>query len=243
MQNITLWFQLGTLGMIGGTLAMGYALWRVPGETAREDWLLVGVGGIATVAYALLTVGFGTVSGSNGHTVYVVRYVDWLLTTPMHVAFLAIIAGASGRRLWELVGFQAATILFGLAGAIVSGPAKWTLFAVGGLTFGRVLWLLYGPVTDAVRERDEGTAGIHRTLLNFVAVLWLVYPVIWILAPSGIGAMDLETQALVVTYIDVVAKVGFGLIALNWRAVDAVVGGEATEADAEPAAEDVSTAD
>ena len=43
----------------------------------------------------------------------------------------------------------------------------------------------------------------------------LVYPVIWLLGSAGLGIMDLETGALVVTYIDVVSKVGFGLIAIN----------------------------
>jgi sensory rhodopsin len=33
--------------------------------------------------------------------------------------------------------------------------------------------------------------------------------------PVGFGFMNLETTALVVSYIDVVAKVGFGLIALS----------------------------
>jgi sensory rhodopsin len=237
MQDITLWFQLGTLGMIVGTLAMGYALWRAPGENAREDWLLIGVGAIAAVAYALLSVDFGTIQAADGHTVYVVRYLDWLLTTPMHVAYLALLVGVTGRYLWEVSLVQAATIVLGFAGAMVEGPLKWILFAAGGLAFGRVLQLMYGPITDRAREGNEDVAGTHRTLLNFVAVLWLIYPVIWVLAQSGIGVLDLETQALVVSYIDVVAKIGFGLIALNGRAVSSMVGG------AEPEAVDASTAD
>ncbi|SEN79516.1 sensory rhodopsin [Halorientalis persicus] len=239
MTDITTWFTLGTLGMIGGTLAMGYALWRAPGERAREDWLLIGVGVTAAVAYALLSAEIGTLQAMDGHTVYVVRYIDWLLTTPMHVAYLALLVGVTGRYLWEVAGVQALTIVLGLAGAYVEGPLKWILFAAGGLAFVRVLYLLYGPITDAARTGNEDVAGTHRTLLNFIAVLWLIYPVIWVLAQSGLGLLDLETQALVVTYIDVVAKIGFGLIALNGRAVSSLVGSD----DAAPAAEDVSTAD
>ena len=237
MQGITRWFTLGTLGMIGGTLAMGYALWRAPGENAREDWLLIGVGVTAAVAYALLSADFATIQAMDGHTVYVVRYIDWALTTPMHVAYLALLVGVTGRYLIEAAGVQALTIVLGLAGAYVEGPLKWVLFAAGGLAFVRVLYLLYGPITDVARSGNEDVAGTHRTLLNFIAVLWLIYPIIWVLAQSGIGLLDLETQALVVTYIDVVAKIGFGLIALNGRAVSSLVG------DAEPEAVEPSTAD
>ncbi|MFB6084979.1 MAG: bacteriorhodopsin [Halorientalis sp.] len=240
MTDITTWFTLGTLGMIGGTLAMGYAFWRVPGERAREDWLLIGVGAVAAVAYALLTAGVGTVQAMDGHTLYVVRYLDWTVTTPMHVAYLALLVGVTGRYLWEAAGLQALTILFGLAGAYVAGPLKWLLFAAGALAFVRVLYLLYGPITDVARAGREDLAGTHRTLLNFLGVLWLIYPVIWILAQSGLNLLDLETQALVVTYIDVVAKIGFGLIALNGRAVASLVD---DESDAGSVAEQPSTAD
>lgn len=239
MTDITTWFTLGTLGMIGGTLAMGYAMWRAPGERAREDWLLIGVGVTAAVAYALLSAEIGTLQAMDGHTIYAIRYIDWLLTTPMHVAYLALLVGVTGRYLWEVSIVQALTIVLGLAGSYVVGPLKWILFAAGGLAFVRVLYLLYGPITDVARAGNEDLAGVHRTLLNFIAVLWLIYPVIWILAQSGLNFMDLETQALVITYIDVVAKIGFGLIALNGRAVASLI----TSEDADAVAGEPSTTD
>lgn len=42
-----------------------------------------------------------------------------------------------------------------------------------------------------------------------------MYPVIWLVAPIGFGLMQIGTSALVISYIDVVAKVGFGLVALS----------------------------
>lgn len=231
MADITTWFQLGTLGMVLGTLALGYAMQRVPREHYRESLLLVAVGAIAAVAYALMAFGIGSVEAAGGDTVFVARYVDWLLTTPLHVLFLGLLADVSERHLAELVVFQGLTIALGLAGALVAPPLTWVLFAVGCLTFARVLHLLYGRVTESIREKRQSLAGLYRTLLNFIAVLWLVYPVIWVLAPSGLGLMDLETQSMVVSYIDVVAKIGFGLIALNGIALAAYLDAESAETD------------
>ncbi|WP_246982575.1 bacteriorhodopsin [Halorientalis marina] len=217
--NITTWFQLGTVGMVLGTLAMLWAMRRVPREKYRESMLLIAVGGIAAVAYAILSLGIGTITAADGHTVYLARYIDWLLTTPLNVAYLVVIAGASKRLLAEVGIVQALTIVFGMAGAIVAPPFKWVFFAIGGLLFARVLQLLYGPVAAEIQGESDSLVGLYRKLLNFIAVLWMVYPVTWILAPSGLGVMDLETQSLVISYIDVVAKIGFGLIALNGQAV------------------------
>jgi sensory rhodopsin len=219
MTDITTWFQLGTVGMVLGTLAMLWAMRRVPREKYRESMLLIAVGGIAAVAYAILSLGIGTISAADGHTVYLARYIDWLLTTPLNVAYLVVIAGASKRLLAEVGIVQALTIVFGMAGAIVAPPFKWILFAIGAILFGRVLQLLYGPVAAEIQGESDSLVGLYRKLLNFIAVLWMVYPVTWILAPAGLGVMDLETQSLVISYIDVVAKIGFGLIALNGQAV------------------------
>jgi len=241
MTDITTWFQLGTAGMVVGTLAMVWAMRRVPKEKHRSSYLLLAVGAIAAVAYGLMSVGIGTTTAVDGHTVYVARYVDWLLTTPLNVAYLAIIAGASRRLTAEVAVVQGLTIVFGLVGAVLAPPFKWVLFAVGALLFVRVIQLLYGPITDAIQDQSDAMTGLHRKLLNFIAVLWMVYPVTWILAPSGLGVMDLETQSMVISYIDVVAKIGFGLIALNGQAVAAYL--ESDEGETAVGAGEVAAAD
>ena len=48
-----------------------------------------------------------------------------------------------------------------------------------------------------------------------VGVLWLVYPVVWLTGPPGLGVMTPEMTALVIVYLDLVTKVGFGAIVLN----------------------------
>jgi sensory rhodopsin len=174
----------------------------------------VAIPGIAIVAYALLYLGVGAIQ-VDGHTVYVVRYVDWLLTTPINVLYLALLANAARTDTTKLVGLQALTIVFGFAGAVTPAPISYGLFALGGAAFAGVVYLLYGAIGSAATTSLSGLeAGLYRTLRNFVVVLWLVYPVVWLLGQAGIGIMDVETTSLVVAYLDVVTKVGFGLIAL-----------------------------
>ncbi|WP_324757562.1 bacteriorhodopsin [Haloarcula sp. GH36] len=217
MDTITTWFMLGLLGELLGTAVLAYGYTLVPKGDRRRYLLLVAIPGIAVVAYALLFLGIGTIQ-SDGHTVYVVRYVDWLLTTPINVLYLGLLAHASRRDIAKLVGLQALTIVFGFAGAVTSSPVSYGLFALGGLAFAGVVYLLYRDVAAvATASLSDIEAGLYRTLRNFVVVLWLVYPVVWVLSQAGIGLMDVETTALVITYLDVVTKVGFGLIALYGR--------------------------
>jgi len=232
METITTWFTLGLLGELLGTAVLAYGYTLVPEATRKRYRLLIAIPGIAIVAYILLVLDVGAIDG-GGHTVYVVRYADWLLTTPINVLYLALLAQASRSDTIKLVTLQALTIVFGFVGAVLSGVLAYAFFAVGAVAFAGVVYLLYNEVADAAKGAlSEVEDSLYRTLRNFVVVLWSVYPVVWLLGASGIGLMDVETATLVIGYLDVVTKVGFGVIALHaWMTMESVTAGEAVAAD------------
>lgn len=231
MSTITTWFTLGLLGELLGTVVLAYGYTLVPEATRKRYLLLVSIPGIAIFAYILLVLGVGALDTGGGHTVYVVRYIDWLLTTPINVLYLGLLAHATRGDLGKLVGLQALTIVFGFAGAVVDGALSYVLFVAGSICFAGVVYLLYNDVADAAVASLTGVeVSLYRTLRNFVVVLWAVYPVVWLLGASGIGLMDVETAALVIVYLDVVTKVGFGVIALQaWVTVDTVTSTDGTD--------------
>lgn len=219
MIDITTWFTLGLLGMTLGTAVLAYGFRLVPEALHRRYALLVSIPGIAILGYLAMALGYGAVD-AGGHVVYVPRYVDWLLTTPLNILFLGLLAGAARSTLWRMIGLQALTIVAGFVAALVAAPWSFLLYLVGSAAFAGVIYLLYTSVDDAAKATlSESGAGLYETLRNFVVVLWLIYPAIWLLEPSGFGLMDVETTTLVVAYLDVVTKVGFGLIALHGHVV------------------------
>lgn len=215
MVNETTWFALGGLGMLLGTLALAAGFRVVPRTNWRRYSILVAVPAIAVGAYAPMALGFGGIETQSGDSVFVLRYLDWLLTTPLHVLYLGLLAGAARRSILQAIALMALTIIFGFAGAVVSGVAGWGLFALGAAAFVGVIYHAYTDFAVAAQDRDEVTLALYQKLRAFVIVLWLLYPGIWILAPVGLGLLKTGTYVLVISYLDVVAKVGFGLIALS----------------------------
>jgi sensory rhodopsin len=53
------------------------------------------------------------------------------------------------------------------------------------------------------------------TVRNLTVVVWTLYPIVWILAPTGLGLLLPDTQVLVLTYLDLVSKVGFVVVAVR----------------------------
>ena len=215
MVTITTWYALGAAGMALGTLALAFGARVVPeGHRARYS-ILVAVPLIAVVAYALMALGAGSLRTETGATVYALRYVDWLLTTPLHVLYLGLLAGAAMGVIYRALGLMAGTIVLGFASAMLAPPLKWLLFLAGSATFVGVVYYTVRDFGVAAAAGDATTTAVFRKLRAFMVVLCVIYPVIWLIAPVGFGLTNSATSTLVTAYIDVVAKVGFGLIALS----------------------------
>lgn len=215
MVDMTTWLSLGAVGMALGTLVLAYGFRIVPQSDRRRYAIIVAVPFIAFFAYLFMALGFGEIETQTSDSVLFLRYLDWLLTTPLHILYLGMFAGAARGVITRAVSLQALTIVFGMAAAIVGSPLKWLLYAGGVLAFAGVVYYAYSDFATAAAEKGGSTDALYRKLRAFLIVLWLVYPLIWLAGQNAFGLMDVETTALVVAYIDVVSKVGLGLIALN----------------------------
>jgi len=219
MATLSTWFSFGAVGMAVGTLALAYGFKLVDEDDRRRYSILVAVPLIAVGAYGLMAVGISSISTQSGESVYVLRYIDWLLTTPLHVLYLGLLAGAAMGTIYRSIGLMALTIVLGFAGAVLDGILGWLLYILGSAAFMGVIYYAMYDFDDAVQQKPDATVALYRKLRAFLIVLWLMYPFIWILAPVGLGLMNIETSALVISYLDIVSKVGFGLIALSGQLV------------------------
>lgn len=231
------WFWVGAVGMTLGTLLPVRDAIYNPSRR-RFDAVLIGVTGIAAVAYALMAVGVGSLD-VNGYTVQLARYADWLATTPLLVLYLAMLSRPGQRAYAGLVVADVAVIAAGIGAALTPAPEKWAFYAVGCVAYVALLYGLLRTLPAALGEdADPRVDATFTTLRNLTVVLWTLYPVVWLLAPTGIGVLQPEMEAIVVVYLDFISKVGFVAFAvLGADAIDRVVGATERAAPA-PTADD-----
>lgn len=207
-------FWLGALGTAAVTVAFLYAFATDPRNRTYHA-ILVGITGIASVAYVLMALGVGAVEAANGSTVYVVRYVDWLATTPLIVLYLGLVAGIRRRTMAVVVALDAVMIAMALGANFVEGGAKYGLFVLATLVYAALMYYLVGGITSAVAARPPPVVALFEKLRNITVIIWSFYPVVWILGPAALGVLDPPTKVLLFTYLDFVSKALFGLIAMN----------------------------
>jgi len=211
-------FWLGALGMLVGTIAFAWG-----GISAREEYrqyygLLVAISLIAAIAYATMALEIGWVPVGE-ETVFVPRYIDWILTTPLLLWFLALLAGSDTHELGQVVGINTVVMVFGFGAALVGGALGYVLFAIAAIAYVGLVYLLLGPMTARASKQGTGISSLFTSLRNLTVVLWSVYPIIWLFGPPGVGLISVGVDIMLITYLDLLTKVGFGFIALNASSV------------------------
>ena len=214
MIELTALFWLGALGMAVGTVVFAWGGKNASSSERRYYLTLVGISGIAAIAYALMALEIGWLSVAD-RTVFVPRYVDWILTTPLIVLFLGMLAGIDRRQFSIVLGLNTVVMVAGFVAATLPGPERFALFGIGSLAFVGLAYYLMGPMTNAAGNRSPGMRSLYVRLRNLTIILWLIYPFIWVLGPPGFALLTPTVDVALIAYLDLVTKVGFGLIALD----------------------------
>jgi len=81
MESVALWIGEACMGL--GTLA--FVLWslRARAEDKHHYLISILIVAIATSSYFAMSIGQTHITLSDGHAIYIARYLDWAFTTPL----------------------------------------------------------------------------------------------------------------------------------------------------------------
>ncbi len=164
-----LWLWIGIAGMTAGSLPTGYRL--VTTDEHRElNAVLFGVTGIAAVAYLLMALGYGTIAVGS-QSVEIVRYVDWLLTTPLIVLYLGLLSRPGRRVLRRLVAVDVAVVLAGIAATAVAGLLQYVFFGLGTIAYLVLVQLLVQTLPERATFSTPREESSFTTLRNLTVIV------------------------------------------------------------------------
>ncbi|QGA81561.1 Bacteriorhodopsin [Halomicrobium sp. LC1Hm] len=227
-ESIFLW--VGTAGMFLGMLYFIARGWSVSDQRRQKFYIAtIMIAAIAFVNYLSMALGFGVTTielGGEERAIYWARYTDWLFTTPLLLYDLALLAGADRNTIYSLVGLDVLMIGTGALATLSAGSGVLSAGAERlvwwGISTGFLLVLLYflfSNLTDRASELSGDLQSKFSTLRNLVLVLWLVYPVLWLVGTEGLGLVGLPIETAAFMVLDLTAKIGFGIILLQSHAV------------------------
>jgi bacteriorhodopsin len=208
--------------MFFSSLVFYFLAWRTPIQKRLFHILTAFITTFATISYFAMATGDGTSSAisftkdKHGVTqevirqIYWARYADWVVTTPLLLLDLALLAGLSGADILVAIVADIVMVLTGLFAAYGDNATqKWGYYVIGCLAYLVVVYELAVAGRHHLQSRDAKTATLFHSLAIFTLILWTLYPVVW---GIGDGARKLSVDGEILSYavLDVLAKPVFG---------------------------------
>jgi bacteriorhodopsin len=233
-----LWLWIGTIGMLLGTLFFVAKGWNVEDEKRQEFYIVtIFITTIAFVNYLAMAMGYGiteVVVDGEALDIYWARYSDWLFTTPLLLLDLGLLARANRNQLSALIGLDALMIGTGaiatLTGdfavasddalvALEAAPQRLIWWGVSTALLLVLLYYLFGTLSRQANALSDDVGAKFAQLRNLIVVIWLVYPVWWLVGTEGLELVGLYIETAGFMVLDLTAKVGFGILLLSSRQV------------------------
>jgi sensory rhodopsin len=217
LQSVTLYLFLAATVALGAA-AVFFLLMRREADPAYRTTVVLSaiICGIACFHYWLMTNAYRETGGAVPTAL---RYVDWLLTTPLLLLTFPLLlrVGEAGSRFFvQLVVLDVAMIVtaFIAETAPVDSGRWWVFFLVSCGFELLIVGVLCFSLGRAILEAPSPLATALERMRLFVILGWALYPVGFLLAWSG----QVELREILYTVADVVNKVGFGLVA--WHGIE-----------------------
>jgi len=219
--HTTLWVVFAL--MLIATLSFAVLSWSVPAAKRLHHSLTTLIVLIGTLSYFALANGSGMVEHhrripehhihplppTHRHVyrdIYYARYIDWLLTSPLIILNLSVLAGLSGANIFSAVVANTISILTAYFAAVSHHKGeKWGWYTFSIIGFLWVVYSLLGAGIHAARTKKTATVSkFYTSIAIYTVVVALAYPIIWAISTKRKISVDGEIIAFAI--IDVLAK-------------------------------------
>jgi bacteriorhodopsin len=158
-----------------------------------------------------------------GQLTHFARYADWVVTTPLLLLSLSWTAmHYHSKKDWTLIfslmATQVIVVVSGLIADLSVVPWVRYLWYINGVAaFLVVMWGIWGPLRAKTREQKEERelSKFYDRLTTFFTATWVLYPIVWILGPSGFRAIDQTWETFLFCLVPFFSKVVFSYLDLN----------------------------
>ena len=100
-------------------------------------------------------------------------------------------------------------------GASEIAAFKWIWFLISCVAFLGVYYVIWVSAMQANQAERADVRETYRRDALLLSVIWLIYPLILLVSPDGLGVVGDTFAVVVIAILDVLAKVVFGLMSVR----------------------------
>jgi sensory rhodopsin len=150
-----------------------------------------------------MALALSTVAAENGQPIYWTRWLFYIGSCSILTLDVATIAKKSNSKKAEVVSLTALTMFCGFLASVVITVDRWWFFGLSTIAYLGMLYTLF-------KSSNSGASKLS-SIMWFVVVTWSLFPLVWILAPTGFGILEVDVVAILYLLLDVISKIIFGI--------------------------------
>jgi bacteriorhodopsin len=181
---------------------------------------------IASAAY------FGKFTGTGdanifGTVVPWVRYLDWIVTTPLMLYEVCTVGAAPKHITMMIIGCDLLMLAFGIISALTNKKrlaVKYTWFFVASFFFILMCSVLHVNVANGSAQNQPPDVQTLFSRLEWLTIItWSLYPLVVLLGRAHSGLISKDAEDMMLCFTDTIAKLGMeGLIVASCADPDAM---------------------
>jgi len=147
------------------------------------------------------------------------RYVEWIITGPLILIDLGLLAGISGASLSTAIVADIIMVLSALFASLshrvphhdgkTHGGKIWGWFAIAILSYLVIIYQLVINGRAAASARGSKVSKFFYSIAGYTILVWTAYPIVWAIA-DGKRMVSVNTEIIIFAVLDVLAKGVFG---------------------------------
>ncbi|MFW9832168.1 MAG: bacteriorhodopsin [Candidatus Thorarchaeota archaeon] len=161
---------------------------------------------ITTISYVLMALGFAVVTSGYGEPIYWSRWLFYMGSCSLLTISVGIILKKTQPVTLAKIPILTMLVMFcGFLAAFITSLERWWFFVFSSIAYLALLITLFKEVPN------EGT---NSQLIWFITIFWSLFPLVFILAPTGFGLITTFVAVILYAVLDVITKIIYGLIIL-----------------------------
>jgi sensory rhodopsin len=154
---------------------------------------------ITLTSYAVMNTGIATTTTPQGQTIYWSRWLFYIIACTFLMYDTAKVLNTTDN-FPKMAVLTWITMINGFLASYIINDSRWIFYALGSVSYiGLIIFVLRG------KENPDFTS-----LKSFILVGWTLFPVIFLLSPTGTGFLDTVFSEVGYLILDIVTKIFFG---------------------------------
>lgn len=153
-----------------------------------------------------MALAIATTSSPYGGVIYWSRWLFYIASCSILTLNIAVIFGKKDIiDLFEISMLTSLVMFCGFLASYIVGFEKWLFFGFSSGAYIGLLFILF-------RNSDFRKNALRKLIFLWVAIFWSIFPLVWILAPTGFGLISTFAESLSYLILDIITKIIFGVL-------------------------------